>query len=451
MRLSKIEITNIRGIEHLVIEPGTFTVISGKNAEGKSSIILALQALVSGGHDPSLIRLGADSASVIAAFDDGSTITLKIAPKKSDREVRDEKGRKISAPQSIIDELVDIVSFNPLGKFLDGTDKERVALLMESLPITVSPADLKKAKIKLPPGQTLNGHGLEVLARLHKFYYDARRDHNRDLKSKRATIAELSEGLPAPDDQIEALYDAAQGELNTLESEKREQIAALDNSEREEKKRFGDVFIEAESKIKNDLDAAIQKLRDEAAMAIEGARLVRDREVSATNVRHIASRGEVENSFAQEIAAKNAQLGSLKAKAEQSQQAKGTRDTLAKMRAEADGIAELAQEADASLTAIEALKERLTADIPIPGLEITDGKILINEIPLDSLNTGDQIEDVAVEIALLRAKDLRCIVMDGGERLDSEHLARLKATAEKKNLQVLITRVSDSELEIATS
>src|SRR6185503_12529101 len=70
MKITKIEISNIRGIESLVIEPGTFTVISGRNAQGKSSVIAGLQALVSGGHDPGLIRKGAESGSVKATLDD---------------------------------------------------------------------------------------------------------------------------------------------------------------------------------------------------------------------------------------------------------------------------------------------------------------------------------------------------------------------------------------------
>ena len=102
MKITKIQINNIRGIESLTIEPGTFTVISGKNAEGKSSIIAALQALVSGGHDPGLIRLGTEEGSVIATLNNGVTVSLSVKSNKSERIIKDSEGRRISAPQSII-------------------------------------------------------------------------------------------------------------------------------------------------------------------------------------------------------------------------------------------------------------------------------------------------------------------------------------------------------------
>src|SRR5437870_9282938 len=122
MKITKIQINNIRGIESLTIEPGTFTVISGKNAEGKSSIIAALQALVSGGHDPGLIRLGTEEGSVIATLNNGVTVSLSVKSNKSERIIKDSEGRRISAPQSIINEMVDLVSYNPVGEFLSGTD-----------------------------------------------------------------------------------------------------------------------------------------------------------------------------------------------------------------------------------------------------------------------------------------------------------------------------------------
>lgn len=61
MRIAKISIKNVLGIEELEIDsPGALTVIEARNGRGKSSTMEAIRAVVDGGHDASLLRHGAE-------------------------------------------------------------------------------------------------------------------------------------------------------------------------------------------------------------------------------------------------------------------------------------------------------------------------------------------------------------------------------------------------------
>lgn len=51
MKVLKINIKNILGLEALEIEPGSITEISGKNGSGKTSCLDAIRAALGSGHE----------------------------------------------------------------------------------------------------------------------------------------------------------------------------------------------------------------------------------------------------------------------------------------------------------------------------------------------------------------------------------------------------------------
>jgi len=450
MKITKIEISNIRGIESLVIEPGTFTVISGRNAQGKSSVIAGLQALVSGGHDPGLIRKGAESGSVKATLDDGATVTLTVKPSKSERVVKDEKGRKISAPQSVIDEMVDLVSYDPIGEFLQGTEARRVEILMESLPVKIGAEELQQVGVELPKGESLNGHGLAVLERLRKFYYGARRDQSRDLKAKRTTIEQLSSGLPELEDVRPELARIDE-ELAALDLAKTRVKIDIDTMLGEEVTSAQNRYEKTCATIVSELEAEIDRLRKQAGQLTFDALMTRDDAVEAARSTARTALEEFDSQHRPKLETLSARQGELKAQSEAINRAEGTKRVIEGLQTEAERLALLVEESERALAGLETLKAKLASEIPISGLEIAEGKIYIDGIPLGAVNTAEQILSVAVEVALLRPRELQCLVMDGGERLDAGHLETLKAVAERQGFQMIVSRVTDEESLTVTS
>jgi len=101
------------------------------------------------------------------------------------------------------------------------------------------------------------------------------------------------------------------------------------------------------------------------------------------------------------------------------------------------------------LTGLDTLKESLLKELPIQGLEIRDGEIYCKNIVFDKLNTAEQVK-IAVEVAKLRANELGIICVDGIERLDKDTFDVFKNKAIESGLQMIVTRVGDSELNIST-
>lgn len=442
MKIKRVEIDSIRGITKTSFIPNTLTVISGANGTGKSSIVDALKALVGGGHDPTLLRKGSESGRIIAVFDDGQSLTLTVTPTKTTRVIRDEKGRTISAPMSVINEMTSAVSFDPLS-FLEAKPDEQLKLLLEALPIRITAQELKAAGIPVPNNLSLNEHGLVVLAGLHKAFYDERRDLSRVAKSKKATIAELSEGLPEPNADLEVALSIAERELDTLVAERSEKLSTIQGQEadsrRAENKAFSDARVAVDIKLQADIDA----LRTTAEAELNSLRRAEQRQANALRDRYIAERETVEAAYGSQIETKRESVGVLKAQVRQSQQAEGQRRAITKMKDEADTLEVEIEGLNASLIAVASLKQTVTSRLPIPGLEIIDGKLLIEGIPLSTVNSADKILGVALQVALLRMKELPFLVIDNGERLDSAHMNTLKQIATEKGLQVVLSRVSD--------
>lgn len=70
MQISKVQISNILGIQELEFEPGGFTEVSGRNGEGKTSVLEAIKAAIQpAGHDATLLRKGNRQSRAAAAVD----------------------------------------------------------------------------------------------------------------------------------------------------------------------------------------------------------------------------------------------------------------------------------------------------------------------------------------------------------------------------------------------
>ena len=52
-RLKQVDITDIRSIAQMTMKPGALNVISGDNGEGKTSVLMAIEAVFKGGSNGS--------------------------------------------------------------------------------------------------------------------------------------------------------------------------------------------------------------------------------------------------------------------------------------------------------------------------------------------------------------------------------------------------------------
>lgn len=147
MKIISLTAENVKKIKAVRITPdGNVVVIRGNNAQGKSSVLDAIQYGLGGGRaQPSeVIRRGEEHARVVLELDD--IIVERIWKEKGPGrlEVKTKSnGRPKPSPQKLLDELVGKLSFDPLA-FLQMKPREQVGTLKELLGLDFDELDSKR-------------------------------------------------------------------------------------------------------------------------------------------------------------------------------------------------------------------------------------------------------------------------------------------------------------------
>lgn len=428
MKVCLIKISNILGINELEIKPGGYTEISGANGVGKSSVLEAIRAAVTGGKDATLLRNGAAKGEIVLVLEDGTEIKKRIT--ESGASVDVSRGEmKVMKPAEHIKALVDLLSVNPVA-FLNAPEKERVQVLLEAMPIVVDKERLAGWDTGGPPPAGLDG--LDLVEHVRKNIYDERTLLNRESKSKRATAQQLRDGLPSE----EAIPDTAELESRqaAIDTAKDQKFAAIDaklKGLRDER----DAEVAKLRKQIEEINAVIATLNAGFAEQERKAEVARSEAISA----HASARNEI-----------NTQLAAINEKRQAAARAAQARETVAKMDQEAERLERRSEKCTNDLASLESYKSVLLAKLPIPGLEVRDGKIYRNGVSFDRLNTATRVT-IAVDIAKLRAGPLKLICVDDIEHLDEETYAEFRKQAEASGLQFIVSKVSSGPMKISTN
>lgn len=437
MRVKRIRIQNILGIEDLEIRPGKHgALITGANGTGKTSVLEALKAVAKGGHDATLIRKGSDEGRVVWVFEDDVEVTKRVRPHTSDVDVRHPTMGKISTPQTYLNGLMDQLSINPLDFFTASSPADRVQKLLEAMPLELDREALKEAvagtDVELNGASTEGVHPLVAIASAHHAVYDERTAVNRVVRENRTTAEQLRASLPDDDDG-----DAP--DLEWLENKRHEYERAL-------AQKLGKVDAETEqavSEVKDHLHEVTEQLREEIRS------LEREAEEQVAKIRSDAD-GRKQDTQIDEQPAIN-RLGEEISAARERLKAQGRYENTRKMVEEATEKAEKADEQSRALTAaltkLEGLKGKLLAEMPIPGVEIRDGEVYREGIPVPRLNTAAQVE-LAVQVAKLRAGEVPLVCMDGMECLDQRTYELFMDAVADAGLEAVVTRVTDGPLTV---
>lgn len=430
LRVAHARITNVLGIKELEFAPGGFTEVRGTNGSGKTSTLEALRSVLKGGHDATLLRNGAEKGEIVLVLDDGTQIRKSITTEKTDVKIlRDEK--LLSRPAEAIRALHDALSVNPV-EFLRAPEKSRVDVLLQVMPIKVDEARLhdiagQGAVFGLPAKL----EGVDRIEALKKAVFDDRTGINRAARDKEGTINQLRATLP------EVVTDAPETDAGLLA-----RLNEIDAARDKELQRISEKLAGFKS-VSEDKVAA---LRAEIA---EIEKKIQAEQIAFAEIKSKASASEADarTAHAQARAGVEQQVKAIEEAQKAQTRFEQTRETIARLVGEMDGLKADSQARTDALEALEAYKAELLSSLPIPGLEVIEGKLFRNGIPFDRLNTKQQV-DIAVEIAKLRAGELGLICVDGLELIAPEHFDAFRDSAEQSGLQLIISRVADGPLEV---
>lgn len=173
MKIVKLMVEDFKRIEAIEISPTSNAVeITGRNEQGKSSVLDAIEAALGGKrHQPEEpIRRGAERARIV--LDLGDLIIERVWTEKTDRlQVKSSDGATWPRAQEKLDALFGKLTFDPL-RFLD-----------------LSPTEQRQQLLRLI------GVDLDAFDRERQSLYDERRDINRDLARAKSKVDEV--GVPS--------------------------------------------------------------------------------------------------------------------------------------------------------------------------------------------------------------------------------------------------------------
>lgn len=469
MKITKIIIKNLFGIREAALD-GRSVELAGPKGSGKTSALDAIRfALTNRSDRDYIIHQGADEGEILIETDTGLTIDRKARTGKADSiKVRD--GSMLQTrPAEFLSGIFTPLQLNPVAfTQLSRQEKNRVILSLIDFPWDMNWIQQQFGEI--PQGVDYSRHILEVLSDIQSdngVYFQSRQSINRDIRNRQAFIADIARDIPPH-------YDAARWEAYPTREKYQELERVRESNSRIERARsFREGFeakkrgLEANRDIqlaaiaqdtsaqREALSGDIQRLEAQLAATrdkLSGlARRQREREeVEHARFREALAKLERDMGTAEEYASLELQdTAALSAELDEAEQMRGHLNEYRRMSAMQAELEELTEKSQALTGKIDLARELpaqilAQASIPVEGLTVEDGVPLIRGLPISNLSDGELLE-LCVDITVSRPGQLGIILVDGAERLDSASRERLYARCRDKGLQLIATRVTDSE------
>jgi DNA repair exonuclease SbcCD ATPase subunit len=414
MKIVQLTAENIKRLTAVQITPqGNLVAITGKNGQGKTSVLDAIWWALAGKENiqASPIRKGQNKARVELKLGDLTVERRFTRVEEGSAEfntsliVTNAEGAKYPSPQTMLDALLGELAFDPLG-------------FMKMHPVE------QREVFKRFVTEDLDGIDAE-----QKRDYDRRTDINRRAKE----LQTLSGGL-SPGDDLAARVDE-QAILTELEQagKRNTELANL-------RAQINSAITSAKQTL-----ATAKEQEDRAAELEEEARELRDR-AAINHSRGTEALANAEKEGAA-LPLQTVTLDLRKKYDDAVQHNDKVKEQERRMKA-----AREAQELEAQAAQLtQVMTDRATfkaecitkAKLPIEGLSLDEKFVLFNGVPLSQASDAEQLR-ISVAIAATLNPKLRVIRVRDGSLLDEDGLKLLGDFAEANDMQVWVERVDSS-------
>ncbi len=473
MKTTKITIKNLFGISEQQLD-GKSVELTGANGVGKTSVIDAIRyALTNQSDRDYIIKNGESEGEIIIETDTGLHIGRKKRSGQSDYKSIKENGRDVHAPESFLRQLFTQLQINPV-EFVSLPKQEQNRIILDLIEFPWDLNWIREQFGEIPSGVNYEQNILQVLNDIQSEdgdYFRERQDINRDIRNKRAFVADIAKDIPAH-------FDAGKWEAFDLGAVYAKITdAQKTNSLIDRAKIFRDSY---ENKIRGyEADKEIELSAEREKLQSEKERLLTDIERMKANITASQARLEaldmiyadkaalVESRLREKIAKLDGDmktaaevLGKMRidtseweAEVRTAEEMKRHLNEYNRMKTMEQEISVLRQQSDELTRKIEHARTLPgtileTATIPIEGFSVENGIPLINGLPVSNLSEGEKLS-LCVDVALSKPNGLQIILLDGAEKLSEDNRNRLYAKCKEKGLQFIATRTTnDSELEV---
>lgn len=391
VKINELLIENVKRVKAVQFEPSAdgLTIIGGRNGQGKTSVLDAIAwALGGNNYKPSVPERDGALVPPNLHIELSNGLIVERKGKNSTLKVTDPNGNK--SGQQLLNEFVSTLALD-LPKFINGSDKDKADSLLKILGIG------------------------DVLSQLDT--------KENQLYAQRTEVGRIADRKKKAADEMPMYPNVPKEPVSATELIKQQQEILARNGENEQKRqnaaRYERMLAEAQIAF-DEAKAALQKAEQDCLTARKSAEDLHDE-----------STAELEKNLA-EIEALNIKI-----------RANSTKEAA---EVEANN---LQQEYDGLTGQIESVREERSklldsAELPLPGLSVKDGKLIYNNMPWDGMSGSDQLK---VATAIVRKLNPQCgfVLMDKLEQMDLETLQEFGAWLKQEGLQVIATRVSTGD------
>ncbi|MCU7381037.1 hypothetical protein OBO34_22235 [Clostridiales Family XIII bacterium ASD5510] len=473
MKTTKIKIKNLFGITETELD-GKSIEITGTNGSGKTSVIDAIRYGLTNQSDRDyIIKRGESEGEIIIETDTGLYIDRRKRTDKADYKSVKEAGREVPGPESVLRQLFTPLQLDPVA-FIGMSKQEQNRIILDLIEFDWDLNWIKEQFGEIPEGVDYQQNILQVLNDIQAengIYFQNRQDLNRDIRNKRAFIAEIAADIPAK-------YDAAKWENYDLGDTYRElERIREENNRIERAKAFKDSY---DNKLRGlEAEKEIQVAAEEKKIAVERDGLTSTIERLKAEIKAAEEKlGGLDSKLQDKIALAESQYNEKKAKLDKDievadkyiameltdctelQDEVDTAERMKKHLNEYRRMKTLEQDVEALKKESEELTRKIelarelpgkileTATLPVEGLTVENGIPLIHGLPVSNLSEGEKL-NLCVDVALSKPNNLQIILIDGAEKLSDENRDKLYKKCKDKGLQFVATRTTnDSELEV---
>lgn len=388
MKIVKLQSQNFKRLKAIEIVPqGNTVVISGKNAQGKSSVLDSILAALAG-KDKDLLKpiRDGETKAEIKLETENFYINRTFKQGRTELEVISKEGEIMSKPQTFLDAVVGKLSFDPL-EFASLKAPEQRELLLKLTNIDLGKFTVERKKL-----------------------YDERHD-----------IGVLRDSLADP-----ILDEVGQAEMKVKEGRRDTQLLRAQEREYQEN---NSKFILAQERVKqcaqkmqeiNDRILALQKEFEEVKAEYERNGLVQPVHAGIDYQAEITA--ALDHNAAVDRAASVLEAYN-KRKVYQTQY---------------DEFSSKIENLD-----LEKSKALESAKMPIEGLSVTDEAVTYNKIPFHQLSSAEKLK-VSMAIAMAMNPELRVIRIMDGSLLDEDNMKVIAEMAKDQDYQVWVEVVDST-------
>lgn len=391
VKINELLIENVKRVKAVQFEPSAdgLTIIGGRNGQGKTSVLDAIAwALGGNNYKPSVPERDGALVPPNLHIELSNGLIVERKGKNSTLKVTDPNGNK--SGQQLLNEFVSTLALD-LPKFINGSDKDKADSLLKILGIG------------------------DVLSQLDT--------KENQLYAQRTEVGRIADRKKKAADEMPMYPNVPKEPVSATELIKAQQEILARNGENERKRqdaaRYEQILANAQIAF-DEAKAALQKAEQDCLTARKSAEDLHDE-----------STAELEKNLA-EIEALNIKI-----------RANSTKEAA---EVEANN---LQQEYDGLTEQIESVREERSklldsAELPLPGLSVKDGKLIYNNMPWDGMSGSDQLK---VATAIVRKLNPQCgfVLMDKLEQMDLETLQEFGVWLKAEGLQVIATRVSTGD------